>query len=328
MSTLYITKQGTTVSVDGERLVVKKQREILFETPSLKISKLVLVGMIQLTSGAINFLTSKGKEVYFLNAAGRLKGILSPIENSSVEGRIAQFGKCANDKFRMEVSKSIVIGKLKNSRRVVLNSAEKRKKRIAEIKIFDNLIAKVDSTKSLDELRGLEGYGAREYFKILSALVPEEFTFKSRSKRPPLDPFNVLLSMGYTLLTTSIITAIKLNSLDPYAGFLHSDKRGAPAFALDLMEEWRPVIDSWLLELVEKRLMPIEDFHIAPARVTFLKDGMKKFFAFYEEKLIHDIYNVNIGETTSFLRSMEMQAYLMKCCFMGKREKYTPFRLR
>ncbi|MFQ5578541.1 MAG: CRISPR-associated endonuclease Cas1 [Anaerolineae bacterium] len=179
-------------------------------------------------------------------------------------------------------------------------------------------------------LMGLEGRGAKAYFGIFRAALNRRLTFNARTRRPPRDPVNALLSLGYTLLTANAITALEIVGLDPYCGFLHGLKAyGRPALALDLMEEFRPVIvDSVVLTLVNKCMATAKDFE--PARpgsggVYLTRRGLRTFFEQYTRRLNTTVYCPPAGRPLSYQKILEVQARRMARMIEGEVDDYTPF---
>ena len=195
---------------------------------------------------------------------------------------------------------------------------------------MEAILSKIERTSSVDGLRGLEGAAARVYFAVLREAVPEEFAFKKRTRRPPGDPVNALLSLGYTLLYENIRTALEVVGLDPYVGFFHAQKYGRPALALDLAEEFRaPVVDSLVLTLVNKRMIQMKDFVRADNGGLYLRArGMRTFLREFTDRLQTNVRHEQVGRSLTYQKIFEVQARQVAKVVKGQEETYRAFRWR
>ena len=183
---------------------------------------------------------------------------------------------------------------------------------------------------SLAEVRGQEGYGARAYFEILRQAIPPEWGFERRARRPPPDPANALLSLGYTLLTQNMITAAEIVGLDPYDGFFHADKHGRPALALDMEEEFRSIIvDSVMLTVINKGILTLDDFEPGPKRsVRLQREALRDFFRQYGKRIHTRVIHPELDHRLTYQQCFEVQARLLSKIVEGKRNEYVPFLTR
>ena len=192
-------------------------------------------------------------------------------------------------------------------------------------------IKATDSAGSLDELLGIEGSGTQAYFEVFGSFLKDEmgFSFERRTRRPPTDPVNALLSFAYTLLVSDMVSAIQTVGLDPYVGFYHQLRYGRPCLALDLMEEFRPTVaDSVVLSLVNNGVIKQDDFYQA-AGGWFLKDAARKrFYAEYERRKNERITHPVFGYKLSFRQAMELQARILAKVIIGEIERYEPLTVR
>jgi len=329
MSTLYLKKQGTVLRKKGDTLVVTKKKKTLLEYPAARIKRVIIMGNVQVTTYAVSYFLKEGIEVFYLSKGGKFRGSLQPSESTSINIRAAQYKAADNNKIALKISRAVVLGKLKNCVSVCRGLSRYKKIMIPpSAKTLEKVITAIPKAGNIDSLRGYEGSGAREYYGILSKFFPYPFRFNGRNRRPPKDPVNVLLSLGYTLLLNVIFSSVKINSLDPYIGFLHSDKKGAPALVLDLMEEWRPMIDYWIIQSLHKKRIVMEHFSKRNDRVKFADKGMKIFFEIFEENLEKRILHQHLGERTSVFRCMNLQSGELSKFFTGKTEKYIPFKIK
>jgi CRISP-associated protein Cas1 len=289
--TLYVTEQGSTLSRKGERLVVEKAGETLADIPASKVVRVFVFGNVSLTTPAIAYLLKEGKDVAFLSNRGRYYGRLISSESKGAALRRAQLKASDDMATCLELSKRFVTGKLKNQRRLLHRRPGPRTSSVA--KEMTTMIKRIQRTGSLEVLRGVEGYAARLYFGAFGGML-EVMKFVSRRRRPPPDPVNSMLSLGYTLLTYEAFSAASAVGLDPYVGFFHRDAYGRPSLALDIMEEFRPsVVDLLVRGAVNRGHIRREHFEVgqeAGEPIASLKeDARKRFFGLYEHRMLTQI---------------------------------------
>jgi len=310
MSILYLMEQNTTISKEGDNLLVKRQGIVSHTIHLFKLDQMVLLGNVFLTPAVIHHLLKEGIDTAFMTRRGRYLGRLQSALGKNITLRREQFRKMEDLGFCLETAKSIVKGKLANQRTVLmrLNRTREDVELDNQILSLRNLTAKIDEAESLDSLRGYEGRATAVYFEGFSrGGLAEDFHFPGRVRRPPTDPVNSLLSLGYTLLMNQVIAAVNLVGLDPFFGTLHSMDYGRPSLALDLMEEWRPtIVDTLVLSVFNLKALSRSDFDerawneeqteeaegassfdpAAKKTATVLtEDGFRKFITQYERKM-------------------------------------------
>jgi CRISPR-associated protein Cas1 len=290
MPPLYVVEQGAVVQKEGERIVVRKEGQTLLSVPAFKVEMVVVFGAVQLTTQAMGFLLSNGIEASFLTLDGRLKGRLVPVESRNILLRVRQFERARDEGFRLLVASAVVAAKLTNARVALLRYARNHPEAdFAEpVDKLRELIDRVREAKTLDLVRGLEGRGAAVYFQAFARMVRAEFAFEGRNRRPPTDPVNGMLSLGYTLLTHELMSLVAAHGFDPYLGFYHDVRYGRPGLALDLVEEFRqPVADTLVLWLSNKRVMGPDDFtrREEDGAAILKPPALKRFLAAYEQRL-------------------------------------------
>jgi CRISPR-associated protein Cas1 len=192
-----------------------------------------------------------------------------------------------------------------------------------------NMIAQVPRATSIGSLLGIEGNGSAAYFGVFGRLLRGSMTFTRRRRRPPTDPINSMLSLGYTLLLHQVSAAIQVVGLDPYAGFLHQPRFGRPALALDLMEEFRPIIaDSVVLNIVNHKILTEQDFREELGVVQLKPDARKRFYAKFEERLLEELQHPYFGYRTNYRRCMELQVRLLGKWLTNEIPVYIPLSVR
>jgi len=329
MATLYLTEQGSKLVKDHRRLVVEKDGEVLFEVPAFKVDRVLIFGNVALTTPAISFLLESGIDTTFLTIHGRLKGRLMPLASKNVILRMRQFERAQDKAFALSLAKRIVEGKLKNARIVLQRYARNHPEEGGFTSLLDELerlTAAIPRKENLQALMGLEGQGSALYFRAYSRMFRTAITFTTRSRRPPQDPSNALLGLGYTLLVNEAIGVLSAVGFDPYVGFYHGIHYGRPSLALDLVEEFRPtIVDRLVTTLLNKQVLREDDFEAVsedgreevpegederpPRRGTYLTaEGRKKFFTHYEERMLTPFTHPRTGERVTFRRLLLLQA--------------------
>ena len=336
---LYVDEQGCILKKTGERLLVVKEGETIRDIPLIHLGQVVLCGNISVTTPVMQTLLNEGIPVVYLSAYGRYQGVLMPQISRNSLLRVAQH-RVADDPERcLALAKAFVHGKISNMR-LMLQRRKWRDKTETDaeatgiessIEGMRKMRGRLPKAENLAELLGLEGNASADYFRSFSSMLNAEmgFGFEHRTRRPPKDPTNALLSFAYSLLTADVISAIQIVGLDPYVGFFHQQTYGRPCLALDLMEEFRPIIaDSVVVTLINNRQITPNDFTQSHGG-WFLKDAArKKFYATYEkrknETITHPVFKYKI----SFRRVLELQVRLLAKCLMGEIETYTSLTVR
>ncbi|MFH1491021.1 MAG: CRISPR-associated endonuclease Cas1 [Pseudomonadota bacterium] len=264
MEAVYVLEPGSYLRREGETLKVVKGKDVIQHIPASGLGKLTLVGYVSLSGAVLDFLIRKRVETVFMTPTGRFRARLALDEHSHVARRKAQYLRLSDPAFSLETARIIVRGKLENMQRLILLRARQYgdpllRRSAARVKAIKGQVARVGS---IEALRGLEGIGSRAYFEALPGFIKNPmFTFRTRTRRPPLDPVNALLSFVYTLLTNEVLSAVNACGLDPYLGSLHDISYGRPSLACDLVEEYRPFLgDRLVLGLINRKSIRMDDF--------------------------------------------------------------------
>jgi len=333
MSTLYVTQQDTVVRKTDERLKVTQKTETLLDVPMLKVSQVVVFGRVTVTAPTLQALLEHHIPVCYLSAHGRYVGRIEPALSKNALLRSAQYRAAFDAAVTLTLARQMVRGKLTNMR-VLLQRANRDTDDPAVMQAVDQLkerLAAVAVAQSLDQLRGLEGAGSALYFGVFDNLLkPSGMRFAKRVRRPPTDPVNALLSFGYALLANDIHSAVNTIGFDPYQGYLHVEHYGRPSLALDLMEEFRPlIVDSVVLTCINKRILGPEDFSVELGNVHRLTEaGRRKFLLQYEERKNTEIQHPIFVYKASYQRCFELQARLLAKALKGEIAEYPPFMTR
>ena len=336
---LYVDEPGCAIKKTGERLLVVKENEVLRDMPLIHLGQVVISGNVNLTTPAMQVLLHEGIPVVFLSAYGRYHGALTPQVSRNSLLRSAQHRIANNPDACLELSKAFVHGKVANMRTML----QRRKWQApdAENPVLEPLLANIKAMKAMEkriykatelpELLGIEGNASAAYFGAFNFMLKSEigFDFQRRSRRPPADATNALLSFAYSLLTADLMSAIQTVGLDPYIGFFHQLKYGKPCLALDLMEEFRPIIaDSVVITLINNRRIKLEDFTQSHGGWYLKEHRRKVFYAAYEtrknETITHPLFKYKL----TFRRAIELQVRLLAKYLTGEIDKYTPLTIR
>ncbi len=361
MATLYVSETGSRLEKEYKRLrIVNKEGQKLLAIPLSRVSEVALVGWVGATTPAMLTLLDAGIGLTFLTRHGKLRGRLTPPTGKNLPLRRQQYRQAGEAAFGLHLSRAIVAGKLRNSRtmaRRMLRSGipappgqiDRLISCLKEVtgqpkfapainqaqQIGNNPKSKTcaERSRSIQNpksvLMGLEGHGAKAYFSILRAALKKQLLFGPRSRRPPKDPVNALLSLGYSLLTANLMTALEIVGLDPYCGFFHATAYGRPALALDLMEEFRPIIvDSVVLSLVNKRMLSVKDFEAGGRNdqgIYLTRRGRRVFFEQYTRRLNTTVFHPAAGRSLSYQKIFEIQARQVAKLIQKEIDDYQPF---
>ncbi|MDZ7315989.1 MAG: CRISPR-associated endonuclease Cas1 [candidate division KSB1 bacterium] len=328
MNTLYVTEPGAVVRLSSHSLVVCKGKEKLAQMPLIRLDAVLLFGPVQITTQAMEALLEEGIEVAFLTSNGKLRGRLHALSAKNVFLRLAQYERVLDEEFSLQTAKAIVRAKLRHTEKLLQRYAA----RIDDEQIGQSLEAvgsacrRIERAQTIGSLMGVEGGAAAAYFRAFGRLLRGDFTFQERSRRPPKDPVNALLSLGYTLVFNELFALAAAHGLDPYLGFLHGAVYGRPSLALDLEKEFRaPVVDRFVLKLINRRILQPQHFTTgADGGVYLTAEGRSLFFSHYE-KLLRGA----AGERTELsLRDLLKRQVRRMASAIKNREPYEPFRWR
>ncbi len=338
MTTVYVREQGSTVRKRGERLVVTKDGEELMDMPLMHVKQLAVVGNIQLTTPAVAALLQNEVDVIFFSSRFKFRGRLMTTGSKFAQLRHAQLQAMGDEAAALRLARDIVVGKLSNQRTLLQRRLQKVVEQPAHQKLKEAVAGigrMADATaqaRSLDSLRGYEGKAGAYYFAGLRALLDPGWKFQRRAYYPPPDPINAALSFGYSLLLKDTTSAVQLVGLDPFLGFFHAIDYGRPSMALDIMEEFRPIIvDTLVLALVrEQRLTPADFVRTGRQKrpVELVPKAVEMFLRVYEERLAAKIRHPVAHQRTSYRRCLELQARQVANIVLDKAKVYVPVTIK
>lgn len=341
---LYLNKPGLFVGRSGEVLQVKEKKELVQEVRINDLSHVALFGNIQISTGAVQALCEADVPVTYFSMGGWFYGFTRGHSLKNVFTRVEQFRLARDPTVRLWLARSFVIGKIRNQRTMLMrNHLEPPQPILAKLKnSADSAIA----AQAIDELLGIEGAAAAFYFGQFNGMIKVEdelavsepkpspqlrfnFDFAGRKRRPPTDPVNALLSLAYSLLAKDCTIAALAVGFDPYVGFYHQPRFGRPALALDLMEEFRPLIaESCVLTAINNRMITEKDFVRAGRAVNLSAAGRKQFFVAYEARMNHLVTHPIFEYKVTYRRALELQFRILARYLTGEIDEYVPFMTR
>ncbi len=334
MSYLYVCEQGASIGIVENRFQVKYKNDMVKSIPAETLEVIEVFGKIQLSTQCMTECLKRGITVLFYSTNGSYYGRLISTSHVNVERQRRQAAFGENDEFKLEFSKKIIEAKIKNQI-VILRRYARTKKENIERAIVEmrNMHQKISSAKTSEQIMGYEGTAAKIYFKMLGTLVDSEFSFSGRSKRPPADPFNSMISLGYSIIMNEIYGKIEGKGLNPYFGILHKDREKHPTLASDLMEEWRAVlVDSTVLSMLNGHELTADDFYTGTEQpgVFLEKEGFKKYVQKLEEKFrTQNQYLSYVDYSVSFRRALDLQIHqFVKAIETGNVNEYKPVIIR
>jgi CRISPR-associated protein Cas1 len=339
-NTLYITTQHAYAHLDNNTLRVDIERETRLRVPLHHLNGIVCFGNVLVSPALMHRLADEGKNLVFLSERGRFKARLEGPVSGNILLRQTHHRRAECPDSVLGIARALVAGKLKNSRTLLLRGA--REASDAEenqtlTRLADNLAASLRTTEkasSLDALRGIEGEAARNHFSGLNLIVKpamrDDFQLDGRTRRPPLDPFNALLSFLYSLLMNDCRSALEAVGLDPQLGFLHAVRPGRAALALDLQEEFRSVLaDRLALTLINRGQLKARDFDNREGGAVMLNDqGRKVVIAAWQERRQEELTHPLLEQKMPLALLPLMQARLMARTLRGEMPGYIPFQAR
>lgn len=329
---LYVQEQGARIGLDGERLVVKA-KEAATEARLSNTSHVCVFGNVQISTQALRTLAENSIPVSFFTYGGWLSARLIGLDSKNVELRVAQHRAAADPAFCLAIARRLVASKIRNARTLLRRNHEAPDPVV--LGHLEQLATKAEQCEALESLLGLEGTAARDYFGAFTGMlkgearVSREFDLDGRSRRPPRDPINALLSFTYGLLTKDLVLAISSAGLDPMLGFYHQLRFGRPALALDLMEELRPIVaDSVVIGAINNGVFDASDFITHASGVALKPHARKRLIGAYERRLAQEVTHPVFGYAISYRRVLEVQARLVGRLLLGEIAEYPCFRTR
>lgn len=336
LNTLFVTSEDVYLSLEGENVLANRDKEVVARYPLHTLQTIVSFSYAGASPALMGACAEKGIGLAFCTPRGRFLARVSGENSGNVLLRREQYRVSDDPGRSCAIARDMIFGKLSNSAASIQRTLRDHAPRVEGCGLEDaagqirGLLPQVMGLTDLDALRGLEGVGASAYFGVFDHLLlnrKEDFFFHGRSRRPPLDRVNAMLSFAYSLLAHDCASALESVGLDAYVGFLHRDRPGRTSLALDLMEELRPCIaDRFVLTLVNNRMVRPEDFQVQDSGAVLLTDdGRKKFLKAWQERKRDTLTHPYLNEKMTWGMVPYLQSLLLARHLRGDLDGYPPF---
>lgn len=337
-NTLYVTAEGAHLRIRNRVLEVLVEGQVQVHVPLHHLQGVALFGSATVSSEALHRCTDAGVALTFLDRNGRLRARVDAPNSGNVLLRRQQFRLADDGPASLALGRSFVAGKLNNARNILLHAArDAPEANLAPALLREAAehvrvrILGAAASETADELRGHEGLGTRAYFRAFRPIIrADAFQMEARTRRPPRDPLNAMLSFTYALLLNDCVAALTAAGFDPSVGFFHRDRPGRPGLALDLMEEFRPLLaDRVVLALVNRRQVQLDDFeHTEGGGVHLTREGRRTIIEGYHARRREEVLHPLLKERARLGEFPFIQARLLARCIRGDLPAYPPVVLR
>lgn len=336
LNTLYINSSSRYLSLDGENIVVLEKNEEIGRVPLHNLESIITFGYTGASPALMGACAKRGIALSFMSENGKFLARVVGEVNGNVILRKRQYAVSEIQEESMKIARNFIIGKIYNARWCIERVTRDYELRVDVDKMKDvslrlqDALIKVSECKDKDILRGIEGEAASRYFSIFDEMIlqqKENFYFQTRNKRPPLDNVNALLSFVYTLLSGMCSSALELVGLDPYVGFMHTDRPGRVSLALDLMEEFRAVLaDRFVISLINKRMVNAKGFTKKENGAVIMDDDTRKIvLTAWQSRKQETIKHPFLNEKVEWGMVPYVQAMLLARYLRGDLDEYPPF---
>ena len=336
LNTLYITSSEYYLSLDGENVIISQSKKEIGRLPLHNLEAIVTCGYAGASPALMEKCAAGNISITFLSPTGRFRAKVTGKAYGNILLRRTQYRMADDKKQTLEIARNFIIGKIYNQRSVINRAQRDYEERLDTEKLslvsgqLRETLQTVREADTMETLRGNEGEAASRYFSQFNQLIlqqKEEFCFDIRNRRPPLDRVNALLSFTYALLTSMCVAALETVGLDPYAGFMHTDRPGRCSLALDLMEELRaPYADRFVLSCINKKMVDSSDFEEKENGAVFLNEsGRKKYLAVWQSKKAEKLTHPYLQESIEWGLVPYVQALLLARFIRGDLDGYPPF---
>lgn len=330
MPSLYLTREDGILKRKGDALLWKPDRQEENETvPLAQVEDVIVIGQGNITTPAMQLLLYLDIPLHFISSSGRYMGSLTSGLCKSHKIKSEQYKSAFEPKRAVAIAAGFVAGKTVNQRATLKRGfyrSGRDKPKIAEaIEEIDALLNEISSVDDIARLRGIEGKIGAIYFHEFELLISPSWKWRGRNRRPPKDPVNALLSFGYTLLLSSVTTAVLTSGLDPCVGWLHPEYRGRPSAALDLMEEFRsPIVDRLVIGIINQGILTLGDFVKDGYGVIMKPSGKYAFLRAFSERMEESVTDKRTGTKSSYKNHIMRQSRNLRNAIV-KGEDYLPF---
>ncbi|MGF9713060.1 type I-C CRISPR-associated endonuclease Cas1 [Paenibacillus sp. JMULE4] len=336
LNTLFITQPDVYLSLDGDNIILLKEQEKLGRLPLHNLESIIAFGYTGASPALMGYCAERNISLVFFTMNGRFLARVIGESKGNVVLRKKQYAISEDEVLSAKIARNFIVGKIYNHKWIIERMTRDYPLRIdvARFKAISQqlsaIMLDVRACEDLERLRGLEGQAAVSYNKLFDSMIlqqKEDFYFHSRSRRPPLDNVNAMLSFAYSLLAIDVASALEGVGLDAYVGFLHQDRPGRASLALDVMEELRGVYaDKFVLSLINKKMVSNEDFLKKENGAVMMRDeARKKFLTAWQSKKHEKITHPYLGEKISWGLVPHAQALLLARYLRNDLDEYPPF---
>lgn len=322
----YVQEFGAMLGKSGDRLQVKRKGEVIGERRLMDVSQVSLFGGVIVSAQALSELLDRGISICHFSHGGWFRGITTGLAHRNVQLRIEQYAAAADPNRSVQIARQLISGKIRNCRTFLRRHLGSEIKPLLDK--LDRYRRKAEAVRTCESLLGIEGMAAKEYFSGLFELMRgrHDFDVNDRNRRPPKDPINAVLSFAYALLTKELTITLQAVGFDPMLGLLHQPRYGRPSLALDLAEEYRPLIaDSVMLTAFHNGELPSHRFLERAGAVTLTPAGRSAVIAAFERRMTTEITHPIFGYRISYRRLLEVQARLLSRTLLGEINQYPAF---
>lgn len=336
LNTLYVQTQGATLRLDYDTVQVRVERQNRLRVPLMRLEGIVLFGRVGVTAPLVHRCAQDGRGLIWLSKYGRFQARLSGPTGGNVLLRRAQHLALSDPERQSEIARQLVAAKIQNGRNQLMRAARDARQPDVSARLYAaaesmaTSLLRLRPLRTINEIRGVEGEAAREYFGAFDSMITgqrSDFQFAGRSRRPPRDRTNAVLSFLYSLLATECSAALEGVGLDPQVGYLHALRPGRPSLALDLMEELRaPVADRLTLTLINRRQLQAKHFDETPGGAVLLnEDGRRALLGAYEKRKNTEVEHRTLKNKVPVGLLPHVQARLLARHLRGDLRHYPPF---
>ncbi|MGM9647307.1 MAG: type I-C CRISPR-associated endonuclease Cas1c [Eubacteriales bacterium] len=336
LNTLFVTSEDIYLSLEGENVVANRNQQVAARYPLHTLQNIVTFSYPGASPALMGACAQKGIGLAFCTPKGRFLARICGENTGNVLLRREQYRVADNPKQSCLIARNMIFGKLHNARWSIERTLRDHGMRVEKEVLssacqeLQSLLSQVAGISEPDTLRGLEGVGAATYFGVFDEMIlnrKEDFFYHCRSRRPPLDRVNAMLSFAYSLLSHDCASALESVGLDAYVGFLHTDRPGRSSLALDLMEELRPCMaDRFVLTVINNRMLKPDDFQTQDSGAVLLtNDGRRAFLKAWQEKKQETLTHPFLGEKLAWGMIPYVQALLLARYLRGDLDAYPPF---
>lgn len=336
LNTLYITQPDIYLSLDGDNIVLNKDKEKLARLPLHNLESIISFGYRGASPGLMGYCAERNISMVFLTMHGHFLARVIGKSRGNVILRKKQYRISDDEHLSTKIAQNFIIGKIFNHKWILERTTRDYPLRV-NVSLFKNVsndlsitLKEIRYCEDLERLRGLEGQAATSYYGLFNQMIlqqTEDFVFKGRSRRPPLDRVNAMLSFAYTLLTNDMTAALESVGLDAYVGFMHRDRPGRASLALDMIEELRGVCaDRFVLSLINKKIIHNDDFLVkANGAVLLTDESHRQFLSAWQKRKNDKITHPYLGEKIEWGLIPYVQALLLARYLRGDLDEYPPF---